>query len=128
MVGMFKYTHGLSFHSHNSSDKRFFVCESVLHVLAMHVTSNPGFPFRILSHSFGEKSEFHSGFYLAALEKNQNSIPDFISQLWRKIRIRFFHQSCETKSRIESLGSRLTKALTYMSKIRINVRLKRTKT
>ena len=46
------------------------------------------------------------------------SVPDFVSQLWRKI------QSCETKSGTESLGSRLHERLAPSSpQERFRVRL-----
>ena len=47
-------------------------------IMKATLASNPGFPFRILSHNFGEKSDS------------------------------IFHQSCETKSETENLGSRLS--------------------
>ena len=41
------------------------------------------------------------------------SVPDFASQLWRKI----FHQSCKTKSEMESLGLRLLYHKLYQNKV-----------
>ena len=54
---------------------------------------NPGSPFRILSHGFGEKFDFSPKLW----DKIQNGEPKFEAML----------QSCETKSGTESLDSRL---------------------
>ena len=60
------------------------------------------------------KKEKRKRRYLPRIEPRL-SVPDFVSQLWRKIGGLGFLQSCETKSGTESLGSRLprTPLLSY---------------